>query len=807
MTGLIKTLGFIVGFAALAACDSADERAEAKYQSALALYAEGDLDRAVVELRNVFQLNGAHKEGRRKLAEIFIEQDKIRDAYGQYLRLAEQFPDDLDTRIQLARLAFEIRNWEELERHAAEAINLSPDDDRVKIIQIAMRYRDAVETNEEAERAAVSTDANALLETYPDDDILRKVLIDAAIRRNDYDEGIGHIDHMIALRPNDKLLYQQRLGVIARGNDPAAIEAELLKIVEVFPNDVPSKSNVLQFYVSRTELDKAEDFLRSQSDPADEDVGAFTDLIRFLAEVKGSEAALVEIDRGIEMNANPTPFRALRSGLRFLDGQQVEAIAELEDVIASSEAGETTNLIKLQLASMLQQLSNQVGAQRLVEEVLVEEETNAAALKMQAVWQIAADETDDAISALRLILDQDSEDASAMLLLSEAYTRAGSHELSRDFLALAVDASGNAPAETIRYANVLIAEERLRPAEDTLLDALRIAPGNVDVLALLGQVYLDMGDRPRTTQVIDTLRRQDSDGAVRIADQLQAIQLQRSGGSDEALSFLEQLAGQNQEDVNTQLMLVRGRLATGDVEGANRLIDDLADANPTNNLIQYAKASVKKATNQPEAAEDIFRSLIAVNENAPRLWLELSDSLNRQSKTDEASAVIEEGLAANPDDPNLLWGKASMLERMGDIEGAIAIYEDLYDSPANGDVVANNLASLLTNYRDDDESLERAYTVSRRLNNTKVPAFQDTYGWIAHLRGDSAEALTYLSDAAIGLPDDAVVQLHYAQVLLALERTEEGIAQLQKALNIAGAIDTRPQIEAARQQLLDLQSQ
>jgi len=53
----------------LAACQSAEERAEEHYQSALALLAEGDLARATVEFRNVFELDGLHVEARRTFAQ------------------------------------------------------------------------------------------------------------------------------------------------------------------------------------------------------------------------------------------------------------------------------------------------------------------------------------------------------------------------------------------------------------------------------------------------------------------------------------------------------------------------------------------------------------------------------------------------------------------------------------------------------------------------------------------------------------------------------------------------------------------
>ena len=54
----------ILGVAALAACDTAEERAEEHYQKGLELIEAGDADRALVELRNVFNLNGTHRDAR-----------------------------------------------------------------------------------------------------------------------------------------------------------------------------------------------------------------------------------------------------------------------------------------------------------------------------------------------------------------------------------------------------------------------------------------------------------------------------------------------------------------------------------------------------------------------------------------------------------------------------------------------------------------------------------------------------------------------------------------------------------------------
>ena len=48
----------------LVACDTAEERAEKHYQNAVALLEKGDIPRALVELKIVFDLIGKHRDAR-----------------------------------------------------------------------------------------------------------------------------------------------------------------------------------------------------------------------------------------------------------------------------------------------------------------------------------------------------------------------------------------------------------------------------------------------------------------------------------------------------------------------------------------------------------------------------------------------------------------------------------------------------------------------------------------------------------------------------------------------------------------------
>jgi predicted Zn-dependent protease len=805
VSAMVRVLGALILCLSLAACESAAERAAKHFEAAKTLVAAGDTDRALVELRNVFELDPGHREGRAMMARIYLDRGDVVLAYQNYLRVVEQYPDEIEGRIVLAQIAFENRAWEELDRHGAEAERLAPQDPRVKAISLARRYRAAAVADDGPAQDALVAEVSELAETSPDDVLLQTILVDAQARAGKFEDALGSVDRLIALRPDDRDLYNQRLSFLSQMSDEAAIETQLKEMITRFPDDATLKATLVRFYLARRDLDAAEAFLRSISDPKADPPGAYIDLIRFLAELRGPEAAHAEIERGIAGNPDSVPLRAVRAGLDFEAGERDKAVSELEAILKDAQPSAETNNVRVALAKMFSTMGNEVGARRLIEEVLAADAAHVEALKIKAAWQIRDDDTDGAIAGLRAALDKAPEDAQVMSMMAEAYTRAGNHDLARDYLALAVDASGNAPAESIRYARRLMSEGRWLPAEDVLLPALRLDPDNVELLVTLGQLYVAMKDDGRTKQVVDTLRRLETAQAAAGATQIEAALRNTQGGTEEVMSFLEGLAASEDADLSAKLALLRAKLAAGQTEEALTYAEGLVAAAPDNPQLRFALAAARSAGGDAAGAEELYRELLAQDNSRPQVWLQLA-ALKSRGEGGGAQAVIDEGLKALPGQPDLLWARAGYLERDGDIDGAIAIYEELYKQSSNSVIVANNLASLLSTYRDDDASLQRAWTVARRLNGTKNPAFQDTYGWIAFRRGEAEEALPYLESAAATLTGDSLVQIHLGMTYSALGRRDEAIAQLIKALDIAGPADTRPQVEAARAELAKLRS-
>lgn len=783
---------------ALAACNTAEEKADAYLSSAVELIEQGDTDRAIVELRNVFEFVPNHVEARLTLARLFLKEEQYAAAYSNYLRLVEQTPENFEGRIALAEISFNSRNWEEFARHGAAAVELDADNSRSKAVQLGLEYRQAVLDDDGPRQEATLIDVEALAVDLPENTILRQVKLDNYSREGETEKALEMLRQLIATKPDERQYYDQRLALLSRAGDEVALESNLREMVTQFPDDNDVKSNLIQFLIRGQKLDEAEAFLRDISDPADEDPSLFIDLVRFVTQTKGVEAALTELDAGIAASPSPDRLRAMRASMSFSIGDQDEALAAMEDIIANAEPSEQTNDIKNLLANMLIARDNDVGAQRLIDEVLAEDPTHVPSLKLKSAWQIEADDIDLAISTLRTALDNAPEDVQAMSQMALAYTRAGSHDLARDFMALAVDASNNSPQTSLRYATVLINEEQYLAAEDVLLPALRREPGNVQVLARLGNVYMLMEDFGRVDGVVDALRRLEGEPAEAAANQLELSLLNEREGIEQALKFIEDAAGAEDASTGTRLALIRARLGTNQPEEALALAQAMVEDLPDNTQALFVLATVQMATGDLSTSEATYRGVLERDNTLASAWLNLSRSLERQGRDDDAIAVLSEASEIIPDDQTIIWAQASWMERQGKIDEAITAYERLYTLNSGSLVAANNLASLLSSHSPTTESLDRAWAIARRLSDTDVPQFQDTYGRLAFLRGDAQGSISYLENAAAKLVNDPVVQFHLAEAYEAVDRTQEALEQYRKAVEKAPEGNDRPEIIRAQ---------
>jgi tetratricopeptide (TPR) repeat protein len=623
---------------------------------------------------------------------------------------------------------------------------------------------------------------------------------------------IEAVNPAIEQYPDDIGYYVLKLRALTTLQDVEGTEAHLQAMYRQFPENEDVQRSLISFYLQRQDFAGAEQFLRDLAGPETGSPDGFVPVIQLIERAQGRDAAKAEMQRLADVNAefpeNSNFFNALLAGYLFDDGERDQAIADMQAILENAEPNEQTRRIKGTLANMLLRTGNQVGARALVEEILVEDASNVAALKLRAQLLIDGDNPTDAISDLRRALDQSPRDVEILLLLASAHERNGNTELQGERLAIAVDVSNGGARESLLYADFLLRQGRTDAARSVLDDARNANPRNVDILSQSARLALANGSLGIVRGIIADLERIPEDPrAAEIAIALQSALLLQQDRADEGLALLQQQAGPGGENTGAVFAVIQTQLRNGRIGEARAYLNTLLAESPEDDNLRLINAALYVAEGQPEVSEQILREMIAANPAQQTAVGQLYVQLRRTGRVEEARVVLNAGLEVSPDGARLLQYQAGELEALGDIEGAIAIYEDLYSRNSSNVTVANNLASLISTFRDTPESLERAAAVARRLRGTDIPAFQDTYGWIAYRQGNYADALEYLQPASEGLPNNALVQYHLGMTYMALNQTENARTQLERAIELAGPDTTLPQMSIARETLEQLASQ
>ena len=790
----------------LSACETSEERAEKFYQSGLALLQEGDVERGLVELRNVFKLNGTHKEARRLYADTIMARGEVAEAMGQYLRLIEQYPDEIEVRWILAETSISLGNWDEVRRHGEAAFALDPDAPRSRVLKTATDYYQIKTTRPRAELAPVIETAQALLAEIGENQTLLRVMIDYELAGQNRQAALPYLERALASDPAVYDLSLLKFRLLAEGGQEEAANAYIQEMVTLFPDSDDIRRLLVNWYFMRQDFDGAESFLRARADAPDATVEDHVAVLQVIGQARGRDASRAELARLITRFAGTEDgllFTSMDAAMVFEDGEQETAIAQLRAALDAAPASDRKREAQTVLARMLNTAGDRDGAQALVDAVLAEDGNLVPALKLRAGWLIDADRPGEAIVALRTALGQAPNDPEVLTLMAYAHEREGNAELAVERLALAVEASNSAPDETLRYVTALLQQDRRAAAESVLENALRRSPGNIALLQVMGELQIGNQNWPRVREIIAQLERDVTGPGGLAAKGLELTMMQSQNRVDDSLdTLISGLAGTtgSTEATRSVMLVVQTQIRANRLDEARSFLDGVLAEQPDNPSLRLTSAILDGVRNDIPAAEQQYLSLIAdypQSEEPVRLYLRLLSALGRE---DEIRPVLMAARARMPEANALAMMEADLLQIEGDFEGAIAIFEDLYKTNSGNPLLANNLASLLATHRTDADSLERAVAISRRLRTIDVPAVQDTYGWIEYRRGNYAEALPYLQSAADGLPQEPLVQYHLGMTLAALERPAEARTALERALELAGD-SPLPQFRTARETL------
>ncbi len=783
----------------VAACDNAEERSQAHYERGLELVEAGEPEKAILEFRNALKLNQEALEPRFEFAKLLMtHQQNYQGAVGNFLKVVELDPQHFEARKALGQLYMIGQAPEEAGKHIDVAFELKPDDAEVKSLKASHALRSG-----DPELALKL--AQEVLSAEPGQETASIVMAGHWTEQGDYQKALLYLNDALTVNPTSPSLLVVKLQAIEKLEDMALLGPHLEDMMKAFPDNVEVAQSLAQWHIARSDEDKAEAVLRELAAANPEDLNSSMVLVSFLEQVRGSDAAREELLARSQSGPNANSFKLSLARKDYQTGEVEGAISLLRDNLASglegSDAFETKNL----LAAILFQSGDKDEALSLAEEVLGEDPENVDSLKLRAENAIQTDDPEAAISDLRTALNSSPQDPAILTLLAAAHERNGSKGLAQERLALALEASQSGVLESLRYSEFLLRDGKPDVAFEVLSDTIRTRGEDPRLLVALARIHIANKDWGKAEELANKLRSAGSiEQASNIADRIRVASLAGQNDLDGVVEKLEGMWSQSGESSGAMSGLVQSYVRQGDIEKAETFLENILKNDPENLRALLLRGLMYRAGDDNESAESTFRKAIESNPQVANGYSALVSLLNAQGRTDEADEILQAGLENAENKAQLQFRLAAQLEVDGEFETAIELYEDLYSQDSNNLVLANNLASLLSDYRTDEESLERAFNVAKRLRTSDVPAFQDTYGWIIYRRGDLELAVVPLKKAAEGLPDNPIVQYHLGEVYLGLGQADLAKAQFEKAVQL-GEGTAYPQVDVARQRLESMQ--
>ena len=789
----------LAGVLAVSACDSAEERVADHFERGLELVQQGEPEKAALEFRNALKIDENFVPARYEFAKIELARGNPQGAYSNFQKIVEIDPAHAPARVELAKLLLLAGHFDEALTHADAAHKADPNNVDALITRAIANYR--LGNTEQA-----LTDANQVLKLRPHDPQAQLLLVSEKLSGGDTDAALALVDKALDGNPDDLPLNLMKLQILSKRNEDDAFGAHLEKLVGMHPENASLHQLLASWYARKDRPEDVERELRKIQELKPDDMATVQNLVRFLMQTRGEEAARAELHAQIEAagkrGAPQFPFQSLLADFDAQLGHKDDAKALLAGVVAAPPDPTTANKARLKLARLALSDKELDKAKSLVDKVLEADAKNAEALAIRAGILSQRGDLDAAVLDLRAALNESPDNVGLLRLAADIYQRSGNPELAGESLASAVRLSNADPDLVLAYIAFLQKTGQGQAIEAVLNDAVQRRPDAPQLLSALGALRVQKKDWDAAGRVEAQLRPLDAAAA----DRLEAAILTGQGKAEEAVALLERMGGTAGAG-SMASTIVQVYVQNGQRDAAQAFVDDILAREPQNAEALRLKGGLLQIEGQEAQAINSMQAAIKADPKDPASYLALAALHRAAGRPEAAEAAIDAGLAAVPDNPLLLLSHADQLNQKGDGAGALDAFEKLYALRPNSVIAANNLASLLSeHFAKDPQKLARAAEVARPLAGVQNPQIQDTYGWIQFLQGKPDEALRSLIPAAQGLPENPWVRYHIGMAYAALGQTDDAKSNLQAALQLgAGQSFPTDQVRAEIDRLGTLQ--
>ncbi len=785
----------LLGISLLVAGCSKPQEKEARYiKRGNELFEEGKFKKARVEYKNAARILPGDAEVAYRIGLVDEAEGNLRGAFVNFARAEQQDSHYLPPQLKLGEYYLAGEQYDEVQKRLDAMLADAPEDAGAHALHAALllRQNDYDGTEKEA-RYALAKDPSSI--------IAFSVLTGLYTAQENSEKALTTVNEGIARNPKSLPLVLLKTEIYARNGDLPKMAESYQAVFKLAPGESEYRDDLAMAYLKAGQLDNAETTLREgvASLPNDEEMKH--QLISFLADHRGADAAEKEIRGYMKDNPDNSDLNTWLVELYVSHGAVDRAVAFLNDIIARNGFDKQALSARAALARIDYINGDKDAAAQLANTVLEKDQNNLDALFIKARIEADRGAYQNAIVDLRTIIRAQPKSKEALRLLAETLMRQGHLDLAIDTLNQQVDFDPLDFDTKVRLAQMYHLNGNSKHAMDLLFFVTKAQPKYPVGWESTARVAIAIKDWQTAETAIRTLDGLEDQHLTAVF--LRGLLLDRMSKPEEALAQYRQVIDADPSSALAEHAitgLVGDYKTVGRMDEATRYVESLKLNSAT---VHTILGESYLAAGKTEQAANDFDMAITGNAQHPEPYLERARMFVYEHKPNDAIETLKKGAGAAPGDIRMPMMQAEILGQQGRYQEAIALYDDLLAHNPDLDGVANNLAETIADYQyTDPGALEKAQHVAERFTGSSNPLLLDTLAWVYYRQGDVGEAQTIMQRAlSLGGTLPPQVHYHYGAILLKTDKTSEAKAELQKA-TIQGA--SYPGVDDARKMLTGL---
>ena len=787
----------LAAVASLVACAS-DEEKIASFKAQAEAYAEEDkLREAVIEYRNVLQIDPNDVDAHRGLAQAYLMLGAVNDAYWEFSETIRLDPTDRESRNAYAAISLANGRYDVVLEQGDAMVAQDPNDDVGYVLQAQAYER----LGREAE---VEPLMRRVIEENPEKVEYRLLLSNFFLRQGQIDKAMAEARAAIEIEETYAVATQMvRVSANIEGADDQT-EQYIRRAIDLanqnYADSAGSDSPVDQrgeayqmganWYVYHDRIDEGVAILEEAGEQLTDNNQAWLELMFMLAGLhrdhgRHDEAAEVMRRAAASDESNPDPYLVLstyRAGEEDFEG----ALAAAEQALAVAPTSLKTRLRHAE--ALIEYGSGRQDAEKLdqgrqeITTILEENPGLPEALFVIAKVALSENDADGAIEALSACIEAKPDWPQARLLLGTALMAQGEMARARVELALALELE---PSLLVARRALIRIHSSLNEHEYAIDQGrmyLKRRPEDEEIRVVLAQSLIRLGRIEEAREVLleVPVEQMEAKGVFALA----RIEL-ASGNLARARTLLEQIEKDMPHHVRVLQTFASLDRIEGRMDDTHARIAAAVAAEPDNARLHELRGVVAATEGDLALAEESYKKAIELDPSMLDAYSKLATIYSSQGRIDETIAIYEKAVAEDPQAATAHHFLAVLYEMTARRELALEHYELAIAANDSMAESKNNLAYLLAS---SDKDLDRALTLAQEAKAAMPgnPNTADTLGWVLLKRGVPSAATGYFREALANMPPEhearGEVGYHLGLSYVASGDDDDAVAAFQAAL-------------------------